>query len=155
MEEKLSRKERKRLRLIEEKQIIWGIIGLTEKHELDWEKSRDDWAHSDYYFAFAPNNPKIRIECIDDENYRQLGIFLGQACEIVHRTRKNKREFDLMLMTIKEQIREKEKETPKQPDEDTTMILPFSPGGIKEQKPPVVPDSCKELKEFIENLKQT
>ena len=154
MEEKLSRKERKRLRLIEEELIIWGIIGLTETHELQWKKSHDTWAHSDFYFAFAPNNSKIRIQCIDDENYRRLGIFLDQAHESVQRTRKNKREFDLMLITIKEQICEKEKEAFKQPEEDTTMILPFSPGEAEEKKPPVVPSSCKELKEFIESLKQ-
>jgi len=154
LEEKLSRKGRKQLRLIEEEQILWGIIGLTEEGKLQWEKSHCDWSHSDFYFAFAPNNPNIRIQCIDDENYRRLGIFLDQAYENVHRTRKNKREFDLMLMTIKEQICEKEKEAFKQPEEDTTMILPFSPGKAEEKKPPVVPSSCKELKEFIESLKQ-
>lgn len=154
MKEELSRKERKRLRLIEAEQIIWGIIGLTEEDKLQWKKSHCDWAHSDYYFTSAPNNPKIRIECIDDENYRQLGIFLVPVHEIVQRTRKNKREFDAMLSAIKEQIREREKKTPQKPDEDTTMILPFSPGRTEEQKPPVVPDSCKELKEFVESLKQ-
>lgn len=157
MKEKLSKKERKQLRLVGEERIIRGISTLTHRNEISWEKSRDDWAHSDYYRALVSlNNAEVRIECADDRGYRLLGIYHHEAHEVVQRTRKNKRQFNILLSLIREQIRKKEEEEAQkqQSQDDTTQVLPFSPEEKKETKLLAIRKHHEELKGAIEALKQ-
>jgi len=156
-EKNLSKKERKRLRLLEEERLIRGITLRSVEDKISWEKIYDNCRHGEYYHA-APEieNVKLEINYLDWRGCRNVGIFHGKAHEIIFRTRKNKAIFNILLNVIKGQIFRKEglKTQKQESDDDTTQILSLRPKEEEKTEIMKIRQNYADLWKAIEALKE-
>ena len=129
MEEKYTKKELRRIKQADKLRAIVSITTLTLKKEALWEKLYCNWAHGDFYIATVRIcGVDVKISYVDWGVFKHVNVSYNKRDYSVLRTRKNKPAFDYLASLIKKQITEREKGiAPEQPEEDTTMILPFPP----------------------------
>ncbi|MDP2934802.1 MAG: hypothetical protein Q8N59_03500 [bacterium] len=150
MEKELSRKERKQIRRADEGRIIWNITSLTTKNEASWERLRCCRSHYDFCRAVVEiKGVKVIIDLNEWPDSTQLTIHYGDAHKIVYRNGKNKPDFKILDSAVMEQQIHKiqEQESRKQPDQDTTMVLPLSPE--KKLAEPTDQENLKKVVDFL------